>query len=43
MSVPISHIELAGVRFFEAPSGVEGSPYWVDLWDQSMATELGYR
>ena len=32
VSAPISQIELAGVQFFEAPSEVEGSPYWVDLW-----------
>jgi hypothetical protein len=23
---------IAGIDFFEAPSKIEGSPYWVDLW-----------
>ena len=30
---------IAGVRFFDAPSDIEGSPYWVDLW----ASVNGYR
>ena len=41
MSVPISRIELAGVRFFEAPSEVEGSPYWVDLWGSVNGYRIG--
>jgi hypothetical protein len=30
---------IAGVAFYDAPSEIEGSPYWVDLW----ASVNGYR
>jgi len=32
-------LTIAGIEFVEAPSEVEGSPYWVDLW----AYVNGYR
>ena len=32
-------LKIGGVEFLEAPSEIEGSPYWVDLW----ASVNGYR
>lgn len=25
-------LTIGGIPFYDAPSEVEGSPYWVDLW-----------
>jgi len=39
MSIPSASIVFETLRFYDTPSDIEGSPYWVDLW----ASVNGYR
>jgi len=32
---------IAGIPFYETPSYVEGSPYWVDLWTDVNGYKVG--
>ena len=32
---------IAGIPFYDAPSEVEGSPYWVDLWTDVNGYKIG--
>ena len=32
---------IAGVPFYDAPSEIEGSPYWVDLWTDINGYKIG--
>ena len=32
---------IAGIDFLEAPSEIEGSPYWVDLWSCVNGYRIG--
>ena len=32
---------IAGIPFFDAPSEIEGSPYWVDLWTDVNGYKIG--
>ncbi len=34
---------ISGVEFYDAPSEIEGSPYWIDLWEKLTAIKLGYK
>lgn len=32
---------IGGIPFFDAPSEIEGSPYWVDLWTDVNGYKIG--
>ncbi len=32
---------IGGIPFYEAPSEIEGSPYWVDLWTDVNGYKIG--
>ena len=32
---------IAGIQFYDAPSEIEGSPYWVDLWADINGRKIG--
>lgn len=32
---------IGGIPFFNAPSEIEGSPYWVDLWTDVNGYKIG--
>ena len=32
---------IAGIPFYDAPSEIEGSPYWVDLWTDVNGYKIG--
>lgn len=32
---------IGGIPFYDAPSEVEGSPYWVDLWSDVNGYKIG--
>ena len=32
---------IGGIPFYDAPSEVEGSPYWVDLWTDINGYKIG--
>lgn len=32
---------IGGIPFFDAPSEIEGSPYWVDLWADINGYKIG--
>lgn len=32
---------ISGIPFFDAPSEIEGAPYWVDLWTDINGYKIG--
>ena len=34
-------LTIGGIPFYDAPSEVEGSPYWVDLWTDVNGYKIG--
>lgn len=34
-------LTIGGIQFYEAPSEIEGSPYWVDLWAEANGRKIG--
>lgn len=34
-------LTIAGIDFYDAPSEIEGSPYWVDLWADVNGYKIG--
>ena len=34
-------LTVGGIPFYDAPSEVEGSPYWVDLWTDVNGYKIG--
>ena len=32
---------IGGIQFYDAPSEIEGSPYWVDLWAEVNGRKIG--
>ena len=32
---------IGGIPFYDAPSKIEGSPYWVDLWTDVKGYKIG--
>ena len=34
-------LTIAGIDFYDAPSEIEGSPYWVDLWADVNGYKMG--
>ena len=32
---------IGGIPFYDAPSDIEGSPYWVDLWTDVNGYKIG--
>ena len=37
----IPSLVIGGIPFFDAPSKIEGSPYWVDLWTDVNGYKIG--
>lgn len=37
----IPSLVIGGIPFYDAPSKVEGSPYWVDLWTDVNGYKIG--
>ena len=37
----IPSLTIDGIPFYDAPSEVEGSPYWVDLWTDVNGYKIG--
>lgn len=36
-----SSLVIGGIPFYDAPSEIEGSPYWVDLWTDVNGYKIG--
>ena len=34
-------LTIGGISFYDAPSEIEGSPYWVDLWTDINGYKIG--
>ncbi|MDF1495696.1 hypothetical protein [Caproiciproducens sp. CPB-2] len=34
-------LTISGIPFYDAPSEIEGSPYWVDLWTDINGYKIG--
>lgn len=37
----IPSLTISGIPFYDAPSEIEGSPYWVDLWADINGYKIG--
>ena len=37
----IPSLVIGGIPFFDAPSNIEGSPYWADLWTDVNGYKIG--